>query len=229
MKKITLVKLGGSIITEKSQPYTPRIDKIKRLVKELKTAESPLLLDHGTGSYGHTSATIYGGKKGYLSKLGIAKVCNDVMRINNILMAILIEEDLPAVALHPMSMVLAEGGNVKHHLFEVIEEVLTQGLMPVIHGDVIWDLTWKSTILSGEALFTSIGTYLIGKHFYVDKIIYVGKTNGFLDSQGETVSIINKGNWTDIYQGASYNVENDVTGGMKHKIEQALLMAQKGC
>jgi isopentenyl phosphate kinase len=160
--------------------------------------------------------------------MGIARVCHDAMKINNIMMDALIEEDIPAIALRPMSMILAEGGEIKLHLFHVIEEVLAQGLLPVVYGDVILDTAWKSTIYSGETLLNNIGMYLLERDFCVDRIIFVGKTDGFYNSRGETIAVIDGESWTKVYQTAAYNVENDVTGGMQHKVEQALLMAQKG-
>ncbi len=228
MQKITLVKLGGSIITDKTQPYTPLIDNIKRIAREIKTAGTSLLLAHGSGSFGHTSAKIYGGKKGYTHRMGIARVCHDALKINTIVMDILLGEDLPAVALRPMSMMLAEGGDIKLHLFNVIEEVLAQGLLPVVHGDVILDTAWKSTIYSGETLLSNIGMYLLERDFTIDRIILVGKTDGFHNSSGETIAVIDQESWTKVYHKAAYTVEHDVTGGMQHKVEQALLMAQKG-
>src|SRR5262245_42811429 len=106
MQKVTLLKLGGSILTDKNQPYTPLLENIKRLAKEIKMADTPLLLAHGSGSFGHTSAKLYGGKKGYESQIGIAKICHDVMKLNSIIMNILLEESLPAVALRALSMIL---------------------------------------------------------------------------------------------------------------------------
>jgi isopentenyl phosphate kinase len=228
MQNITLVKLGGSIITDKTKPYTPLLDNIKRIAREIKVTETSLLLAHGSGSFGHTSARIYGGKKGYTSELGIARVCHDAMKINTIVMDILLEEGLPAVALRPMSMMLAAGGDIKLHLFRVIEEALAQGLLPVVYGDVILDTAWKSTIYSGEVLLNNIGRYLLERNFSLERIIFVGNTDGFYNSRGETIAVIDKESWTKVHQKAAYNVEHDVTGGMHHKVEQALLMAQRG-
>ena len=58
------LKLGGSLITDKSQPYTARLEVIDRLAQEILQArqENPgllLLLGHGSGSFGHTPAHQY--------------------------------------------------------------------------------------------------------------------------------------------------------------------------
>jgi isopentenyl phosphate kinase len=223
MKNILLIKLGGSVITDKNTPYKAKIEVIKRLAKEIKSSVAiPMVIAHGSGSFGHTSAQKYGGKKGYRSKWGIAKVARDAMEINRIVMDILIEEGLPAVSLRPMSMMLANCGKLKKNIFEIIEEVLNQGLMPVIYGDVIWDKQWKSTIYSGETTLNEIGAYLSKKGYGINKVIQVGETDGVYDSKNKTIPLIDKGNWGKIKKYLFDNKRADVTGGIKHKIENAL-------
>lgn len=229
MKKVVLIKLGGSIITDKSVPCKARSDVIRRLAKELKKIKDfSIVLAHGSGSFAHTSASKFGGKKGYKSKWGIAKVARDAMEINRIVMDVLIEEGLPAISLRPMSMMIASAGKLKKNMFEIIEEILNQGLMPVVYGDVIWDKKWKSTIYSGETTLNEIGTYLSKKGFKIDKIIQVGETNGVYDDKGKTIPVINKDNWKTIQKYVFNSKRTDVTGAMKHKIENALEAADRG-
>src|SRR3989344_5723934 len=114
MKNVILVKFGGSIITDKNIPYKARPDAIRSLAKELKRVKNvSIVLAHGQGSFAHTSAKEFGGKKGYKSKWGIAKVARDAMEINRIVMDILIEEGVPAVSLRPMSMIQTSAGKIK--------------------------------------------------------------------------------------------------------------------
>jgi len=51
-----LVKLGGSVVTEKTHLRTPRSAAIRRLAGELASLREPLLIVHGAGSYGHILA-----------------------------------------------------------------------------------------------------------------------------------------------------------------------------
>lgn len=229
MTDVILVKFGGSIITDKNVPYKARPAVIRKLAQELKKIkDASIVLAHGAGSFAHTSAKEFGGKKGYVSKWGIAKVARDAMEINRIVMDILIEEELPAISLRPMSMMMTSEGKLKKNLFEIVEEVVNQGLMPVIYGDVIWDKKWESTIYSGETTLNEIGMYLSKKGYKVDKIIQVGETNGVYDDKGRTIPLINKRNWKNIKQYLFNPRRVDVTGSMRHKIENALSIAGKG-
>ena len=48
-----LIKLGGSIITNKEKPLSPRKKTIEKLSKSLKKIDEPIIIVHGGGSYGH--------------------------------------------------------------------------------------------------------------------------------------------------------------------------------
>src|SRR5580658_1653763 len=134
---ITPIKLGGSVITYKKSPYKANISAIENIARSLKKAKTPLLISHGSGSFGHTSASIYGGMNGYVSKEGIAKVCIDAMEINRIVMEIFLKEGIPAISFSPRSFFLSVKGKKQESFFGPVEQALAQGLTPVVYGDVI--------------------------------------------------------------------------------------------
>nr|MBI5455934.1 hypothetical protein [Candidatus Levybacteria bacterium] len=228
MKEIILVKLGGSIITDKKIAYLARKSIIRRLAKELKQSKQNIILAHGSGSFGHTSAVKFGGKKGYISKIGIARVARDAMEINRIVMGILITEGIPAVSFRPMGMILTSAGKIEDSFFKSVEEVIKQGLIPVVYGDVIWDKKWKSTIYSGETILNKLAMYLRKKNFNIKRIIQVGQTNGVYDDRKKTIPIITNKTWPNLKKFIFELKTKDVTGGMQHKVEDALKMANLG-
>lgn len=59
-----LLKLGGSLITDKDTPYTPKTSTLARLAREIRQfleaqPSARLLLGHGSGSFGHVAAQQY--------------------------------------------------------------------------------------------------------------------------------------------------------------------------
>ncbi|MBS7631517.1 amino acid kinase, partial [Candidatus Bathyarchaeota archaeon] len=63
---LIILKLGGSVVTEKDKPVTPNKENIKRLSREIAEAgEGELILIHGGGSYGHPVADEYNLSEGY--------------------------------------------------------------------------------------------------------------------------------------------------------------------
>ena len=60
MDELILIKLGGSVITNKNVPFSEDLSTIKRLAKEIHEARQEkkirLIIGHGGGSYPHTPA-----------------------------------------------------------------------------------------------------------------------------------------------------------------------------
>jgi isopentenyl phosphate kinase len=69
MVELVFLKLGGSLITDKTLPYTPRLDKLADLAAQIFAAKQAqpglsLVLGHGSGSFGHTAAREYKTREG---------------------------------------------------------------------------------------------------------------------------------------------------------------------
>ncbi len=228
MKHIYCIKLGGSIITDKAKPYTAQVGTIRKIAKVLKKVKQPIIIAHGSGSFGHTSARTYGGKTGYTDRWGIAKVARDAQEINRIVMDIFIEEGIPAISFSPRSMILTERANVHEVFFQTLRESLDQGLIPVVYGDVIWDRSQKTTIFSGETILNAICQYLQRHDYAVSRIIQLCNVDGVLDTQQKIVPEITKENWLAVQKYFQEITVADVTGGMKHKVEDALALSTYG-
>lgn len=227
-QKIYCLKIGGSVITDKSVPYTAKKDTIRKIAKELASVKSPMIISHGVGSFAHTSAAKYGGKNGYTSRLGIAKVARDAQEINRIVMDIFLDVGLPAISFSPRSFLLTEKGSVEKSFFEPMQEALKQGLIPVIYGDVIWDTAQKTTIYSGETSLHLVAQYLRRHEFEVSKIIQLCNVDGVLDEKNNVIPEITKKSWDRMKVYLQEMKVADVTGGMGHKVEEALQMTQYG-
>lgn len=228
MRKLLLIKLGGSVITDKHIPYTPRYKTIERIIHELKTAKQSYIICHGSGSFGHTSVKKYGGVKGYTDTLGIATVSRDVMSLNKIIVDSFIQKKLPAISFRPMNIMTADKGILNNYFFDSIEQSLQQNLVPIVCGDVIWDYSWKSTVFSGEKILKFLAHFLTTKGYFIEKIIQVADTYGVYDNNKKTIPTITKKTWKHAEQYFNDTSKIDCTGGMKHKVENALEMAEKG-
>lgn len=226
-QKLICIKLGGSVITDKKVAYSAKTETIKDIARALKKIKTPLIITHGSGSFGHTSAAKYCKKYGYTSKWGIAKVAFDAVEINRIVMKVFIEEKIPAVSFRPMSLFYTEEGKIKDSFFEPILIALKQGLIPILYGDVIWDSKLNSTIFSGETVLNKLCTYL-QKDYDVENIIELCDVDGVLNKEGKVIPRINKKSWKKIQTFIKGSSSTDVTGGMKHKVEEAFNLAKSG-
>lgn len=225
---IIIIKLGGSIITDKSKPYTLNLPVIKRLAKEIKKANIPVIIVHGAGSFAHTSAKKYGGKKGYSSLWGVSKVARDAQALDQIMIDELIDAKIPAISFRPNSLFVARKGQLASHNLIAVLEALRQGLVPVLYGDVILDESWKTTIFSGETSTKYLVGFLQDNNVRINKVIQVGITNGVYDLDGVTIPEISKSSYTVLKKDIFESRGTDVTGGMKHKVENALEISSMG-
>ncbi len=70
-QELTVLKLGGALITDKSQPYSVRTDILNSAAREIRECMDEgliesLVLVQGVGSFGHPPVLEYKLYKGYL-------------------------------------------------------------------------------------------------------------------------------------------------------------------
>lgn len=225
-----LLKLGGSLITDKHRPETSRPHVITRLAREIAQArqEQPkikLLVGHGSGSFGHPAAARHGthlGASSVADWLGFAEVWAAAQRLNRLVIDALIEAGLPAIAFPPSASVTSDDGIILDMAIEPIKRALDTGLLPVVFGDVAFDCTHGSTILSTEKIFTYLAEYL-----RPDRVLIAGFDPGVYANyphSDEILPIVTEHDLLEIpLEGA---VAPDVTGGMGNKVQEAMALAR---
>ncbi len=118
--------------------------------------ELSLLLGHGSGSFGHVPAKLYGTRNGVSTVeewRGFSKVWVEARTLNQIVIHYLAQAGLPVIAISPSSAIITNNGFVTQWDTTPIQKALSAGLIPVVYGDVIFDQVLGGTILSTEELF----------------------------------------------------------------------------
>lgn len=235
MKKIIFLKLGGSLITDKTKPFTVKKQVIKNLASQIKEALEAdktisLIIGNGGGSFPHYPAVTYRMRTGIKKeeqKMGFCLVQDAAARLNRIIVEALLEKKVRACSVHPSSMLISSKGRIKKLFIDPIIGLLKLDITPVFYGDIVYDQILGAKIFSTEQLLASLAIKLKKKGFIIDKIIHNGLTHGVLDRQGKTIPRINRDNFSQIkkmfYKTAGY----DVTGGMVHKVDQSLKLAKE--
>ena len=134
--QIVLLKLGGSLITDKKRPRTLRRKTLARLAQEIASAvdQQPslrLVLGHGAGSFAHVSAKQHGTRQGVKTPqqwIGFFEVWWDAAVLNRLVVKALKEAGLPAIALPPSAAVIANDGLVERWDIGPLEAALNAGL-----------------------------------------------------------------------------------------------------
>ncbi|MFA9289302.1 MAG: isopentenyl phosphate kinase [Weeksellaceae bacterium] len=234
---LTFIKLGGSLITDKSQAYTTRPEMIKQLVAEIAQIHKTMpdvhmVLGTGAGSFAHQSAKKYGTKDGFTDdtgRYGASVVQHDAARLNRIIIEECIQAGLPVISFQPSAWMTAQAGEPSSINLSPIVSALQNNIIPCVYGDVIMDEVQGSTIFSTDTIFTWLIKALEAQpDFEVEKLLNVGHYDGVLDDTGKVIENITPKNFEDIKEHLSGSAHTDVTGGMLAKVEEFLELTKLG-
>lgn len=246
MKELVFLKLGGSLITDKTQPYTPRLDVIEDVALQISTTlqNEPnlrLILGHGSGSFGHVAASEYHTRDGFPrpSPLihrerdeteenywkGFAEVWYQASALNRFVMKALHKTNVQAVALPPSASIISSDGQIPIWETTPIRMALAAGIVPVIHGDVTFDEVRGGTILSTEDLFSHLARAL-----NPERILLAGLEAAVWEdfpARTRAIGTITPKTFEEIKPGVGKADGADVTGGMEDKVLQMLDLVQQ--
>lgn len=232
-ENLVFIKLGGSLITDKSRPYIAHQELIKRLASELAQMrrfrpELQILLGHGSGSFGHQAAVKYDTRSGVNSKQewqGFAEVWYAASSLNRLVMTALHEAGLPAIAFPASAAALAADGDADNWEIQPIKNALAASLLPVIYGDVVFDRQRGGTILSTEALFAYLAVRLKPA-----LILLAGQQAGVWADYPRCTRLVREitpANFGEVSQNIQGSEAVDVTGGMLTKVRESLQLIEQ--
>jgi len=235
MTDLFLLKLGGSLITEKARPETPRREVISRLAGEIARAARDLpgrlIVGHGSGSFGHVAAQESGIASGLRSAgqlPGVSRTQERAAALHRLVIEALIEAGALPFSIAPSSCLVAEAGRPVALAAEPLLLALGRGLLPVIYGDVVTDRAWGVSIASTEKLFEILARTLLDAGRPIRQALWLGETDGLWDDEGKTVPRLSAADLERAAGAIGAPAGTDVTGGMLHRIETALALARLG-
>lgn len=220
---LTFLKLGGSLITDKDQPETALIDQIDSLLIQIAEWRSAnptdwLLLGHGSGSFGHVAAAQYGTRQGIKRRedaLGYQRVWYSARKLNQIIVEQSQSLSLPLIVFPPSACITSDDHEIKTWNLKPISQSFEMGLIPLIYGDVVSDLTLGGTILSTEDLFVHLSHSL-----RPDRILLSGRVDGvYADYPSNQDLLPHISAHSDASEFLRGSASQDVTGGMLTKVQ----------
>lgn len=235
-QRVVLIKLGGSIITNKDIPMSLRHEELTRLVAEIVRAkkEHPdhlFVVGHGSGSFAHVPASKYGTMNGLCNEesvLGMAIVLDSAAQLNRIVVHEFLKADIPAVSLLPSQCLITKNRQPDTFFVDVFEEYVKKGLFPVTCGDVLVDRGQGCTIWSTEEVLAFFARQFEERGWEVEQIVHVTEAQGVYDGKKQVIDRITQQNWPEIQQLITRTKGFDVTGGMGLKIHESLQLASMG-
>ncbi|MGQ9530523.1 MAG: isopentenyl phosphate kinase [Candidatus Bathycorpusculaceae bacterium] len=231
--ELTILKIGGSVITDKSGELTARMRDINRLAQEIRDANvKNLIIIHGGGSFGHPIAKKYAinvGFKEESQRIGFAETHHVMTVLNGLFMDALIWREVPAVSITPSSCIMTKRGRIQCFEEAPLKALLKMGFLPVMFGDAVLDVEWGFTILSGDQLASHIATRLNAK-----RIIMGVDVDGLYDTDprvkktAKMLKHLTLEELKELQSSLEKPTAYDVTGGMFGKIAELIPAIEKG-
>ncbi len=226
MPERIILKLGGSVITEKEAGDAGKIrtDVIHAVAQTLKLYEDlSLLLIHGAGSCGHPQAKQYRIPHGVTreNREGIYATHRAVSALNEMIVSTLRHEGIEAVSVHPLMGMVASDGELSSYCLTHLSLMMDLGIVPVLHGDVVMDTKCGACIVSGDQLVR-----VMAHELGIQRIGLATDVPGLLNADGSVVRELCPSLAQTMQIGGAGSV--DVTGGMQGKIRELLFLADMG-
>ncbi len=227
---LVVVKLGGSLITDKKRPFTIRRDVLLRVAEEIAEACASLrlIVVHGGGSYGHPMAKKYRVREGLpaSSLKGLAETRYWMTVLNAEVTRALIDAGVPAVPVQTSAFLVAEDGRPVEIFARPLELLVDIGAVPVAFGDVVPDKAKGFSIVSGDVLAAELAVRLKAERLvYAVDVDGVYSSDPRLDPDAKLLEQLSLAEAEELTGSAS---GIDVTGGIGLKLACAALAARRG-
>lgn len=220
----TVIKLGGSLITDKSERASVDRDALERVCRILGRAVlDDIVLVHGGGSFGHHAADRHGISvdRGTHDPTATRDVMQAMDRLNDAVIDGLLDEQVAAVGLPPRGLATKQSDGELDMAVRPIATLLEESFLPVLHGDLVPTPGKGMTVLSGDTIAVELTMALGG-----DRVGLCTGVPGVLDASGEVVPEIRS--YEQVASVLDEPAGVDVTGGMSAKVRSLLAIDTPG-
>lgn len=209
-----IVKIGGSVITDKSRYRYFKSDVCRKIIKVLADLDGPLIVTHGAGSFGHILAKKHGfpGPLTTGNEMGPSQIHTDVLDLDNRVARQMLDYGMRPMQVPPM--LAASGRRIRVSQFK---KILDFGFTPLSFGDITLRQGFVE-IISADDIVLSLARY-----FHPTTVVFFSDVDGIYDRDPKlypSARLIS--NFSDRISFSS--VKNDVTGGMREKFRKIKLI-----
>ena len=225
-----VVKLGGSVITDKSKKSHFKKEIMDKLSLEINKANKDIIIVHGAGSFGHILAKEYMLNEGYKNDnqlKGFSLTHAMVQELNSLVLESLHANGIAAVSIPPHAILKLDDHKPVKMDFNIFREYLDRGFTPLTYGDVVLDEKLGFSICSGDLL-----SQMLAEYFKPEKVIFVIDEDGLYTSNpkiNKNAEFIEKSSVSELETFTTgSNTHDDVTKGMEGKIERIKNIVNSG-
>jgi isopentenyl-diphosphate delta-isomerase len=244
VKDIVIIKFGGSVITDKSIPFSIKKEVISNLTNQIARyyheQSNPIIIVHGGGSFGHPLARQYMISKGYKPDIpdqiiGLTKTHHAMEQLNQIIRDSLVTQSLPVLSFPPVDSFSRE--NFENIVFSSQKSLLSAlelKIIPIFYGDIVFDQSNTFGILSGDQIIQFLCKNvpnLSKDHYRIGKVIFCFDKDGILKFDSNKQVLVIK--TITVQEFSSIPVINsegqiDVTGSLVGKLDEIKKIVEFG-
>jgi len=137
-----IVKLGGSVITDKSKENCFKHEIFDKLSEKIKRANKKTIIIHGAGSFGHIIAKKFNLNQGFKNKEqlhGFSLTHAKVQKLNSLVLDSFLKNGISAVSMPPHSVLKLKNHKPSKFDYLIFKDYLDMDFFPVTFGDVVLD------------------------------------------------------------------------------------------
>jgi isopentenyl phosphate kinase len=223
MTQSYIVKLGGSLITDKNTQDTFDQKGIKSCIDWLSmNKENVRMIVIGGGSFGHIAAKKLQSSWKNISlqdkKKQIQAIQDSMQVLYEHLKNALLERGIETISVSPCDY---------ESLSKAVDRcvaVMQSGSILLTHGDVMPNTDTLTIVSSEDMMLQSVCHGAISAEAKKNyQYVFFTKTKGVLDSDGNIIPVIKSESVIE-----TFGTANDTTGGMKQKLANAFTLAETG-
>jgi isopentenyl phosphate kinase len=227
-----IIKIGGSVITDKSARNAPKLEKISEIAKAISSLSGKFVLIHGAGSFAHPVVDEHRLQDGLSSGdqlRGFMEAKYWLLELQRIVLGEFQRHGVPVSPIMPSSCIVASGGRISSFNLAPIRKFMELGLIPLLHGDLVPDAEKGLSIVSGDQL-----AMYLAKRMGAKMVIFGCDVDGLFDGDpkeepdARLIPLVTPSNYREALRAAGGSRASDVTGGMRGKVLESIRLARGG-
>jgi isopentenyl phosphate kinase len=235
-KTLTVIKLGGALLTEKSIPYTTRNGVVPAVVREIQQCREAGLIEdliviHGVGSYGHPPVLEYKLHKGFKEARQLLDLSTTQQSVNSFRMELaseFIQAGVPVNLIHLSSFCVSDKGTFQSPYLEALTGFLSLGMVPLVGGDMVYDRSMGFSVGSGDFL-----AVFLAKALPVSRLIFATDVDGIytadpkIDPSAPLLKRIEVNKMEQVLKDLDISDGKDASGAMRGKLQAIKTLEQR--
>lgn len=229
LTELTVLKLGGSLITFKDKPLAANLGNIRTVARAIsgyvnEDNNKRVFLVHGGGSFGHYFAKKYRLSRKWVraNPEGTSRTSASMIDLHAIVLDELLRRGVNCKTVLTSEILDCDTGDVSQSGKEYIQLLFDSGFVPITFGNVL--ISKKGArIISGDSIALAVSNSVLE---YERRVIFAMDVDGIYPSMNMNSPIIHELKLDS--KVSTYSRNFDVTGGIKAKVKAGFLLARGG-